>query len=484
MAVRIRKSVWSLPQGDPAITWYRKAVETLLAKDVNDPTSWRYLACVHGVPDGMDTPPAAEDFWEQCQHQSWFFLSWHRGYIAAFEAVIARTIADLGGPADWALPYWDYSESLKTNPKARLMPPDFFDRTVDGKPNALWSRRANVSNGDFGLDDSVVSLHALTFKKFSGAAPGAPTGFGGPVTGFHTGGGPSGGLENIPHNRIHTQIGGSNGFMSFPSTAALDPIFWLHHCNIDRLWEVWRNQAGQGTDFKNPTTANWLSDVTFNMHDGDGKAFTYVSADVLDTTRFMHGYKYDKVPVPQAPALETLEVAMAAADEHGQPELAGASQGGPVTLEGTVTKIDVPLVAKTKTKSFLESTIPTPQHVYLSLENITGVGAPGDYRVYLDMPGAGQPPVLAGVLTTFGLERASDSARTHGGSGLNHVFDITELAPGLGLTGGTVSGLKVSFERVGVAASTTESPPGLESIAVPAPRESSIKVGQINLFYD
>jgi len=37
MAVRIRKSVWSLPQGDPAITWYRKAVETLLAKDINDP---------------------------------------------------------------------------------------------------------------------------------------------------------------------------------------------------------------------------------------------------------------------------------------------------------------------------------------------------------------------------------------------------------------------------------------------------------------
>ena len=26
MAVRIRKSVWSLPQGDPAIDWYRKAI--------------------------------------------------------------------------------------------------------------------------------------------------------------------------------------------------------------------------------------------------------------------------------------------------------------------------------------------------------------------------------------------------------------------------------------------------------------------------
>ena len=22
-------------------------------------------------------------------------------------------------------------------------------------------------------------------------------------------------------------------------TAGLDPLFWLHHANIDRLWEVW-----------------------------------------------------------------------------------------------------------------------------------------------------------------------------------------------------------------------------------------------------
>jgi tyrosinase len=27
--------------------------------------------------------------------------------------------------------------------------------------------------------------------------------------------------------------------MSDPGIAALDPIFYLHHCNIDRMWAVW-----------------------------------------------------------------------------------------------------------------------------------------------------------------------------------------------------------------------------------------------------
>jgi tyrosinase len=480
MAVRIRRSVWSLPLGDPAISWYRKAVEALIPRPVTDPTSWRYLAAVHGVPDGMTTPAAAADFWDQCQHQSWFFLSWHRGYVAAFEAVIAKTIEGLGGPADWALPYWNYSESLSSNPNARLMPPDFFAPTVDGKPNALRSRRAEVSNGDFGLDDTVVSLDALTFENFSDSTPGAPTGFGGPVTGFHTGGGPSGGLESVPHNAIHTRIGGDRGFMSFPVTAALDPIFWLHHCNIDRLWEVWRNQ---GQAFKNPATADWLTEVQFNMHGGDGAPFTYVSAGMLDTTKVLHGYQYDSVPPPAVDFAVTVEVAMADEPKRGQPELAGASKGS-VSLKGDVTHVEVPLVKKLKTRSFVEFSMPTPRHVYLSLENITGAGVPGDYKVFLEMPGDNQQPMLAGILTTFGLERASDPNRDHGGSGLNHVFDITALADKLGLTTGTVSRLKVSFVRVGVAASSKETPAGLESYGVPAPRAPSIKVGRLNLFYD
>src|SRR5258708_12382851 len=98
MAVRIRKSVYSLPQGDTTISWYRKAVDALIKKSVTDPTSWRYLAAVHGVPAGMSTPSAAEDFWDQCQHQTWVFGSWHRGSVHPFHPPTPTTILHHRGP--------------------------------------------------------------------------------------------------------------------------------------------------------------------------------------------------------------------------------------------------------------------------------------------------------------------------------------------------------------------------------------------------
>jgi Common central domain of tyrosinase len=39
-------------------------------------------------------------------------------------------------------------------------------------------------------------------------------------------------LESI-HNGIHGWVGGTMGDIS---TSAYDPIFWAHHCMIDRLW--------------------------------------------------------------------------------------------------------------------------------------------------------------------------------------------------------------------------------------------------------
>ena len=64
-------------------------------------------------------PPAAtrRRDWDQCQHQSGYFLPWHRGYLAAFEAIVRDSIVKQGGPATWALPYWDYNEAA--NPNAR-----------------------------------------------------------------------------------------------------------------------------------------------------------------------------------------------------------------------------------------------------------------------------------------------------------------------------------------------------------------------------
>ncbi|KIW32469.1 uncharacterized protein PV07_04014 [Cladophialophora immunda] len=42
------------------------------------------------------------------------------------------------------------------------------------------------------------------------------------------------------HGNYHTLVGGPNGHMSSPSIAAFDPVFWLHHCNVDRIFAIWQ----------------------------------------------------------------------------------------------------------------------------------------------------------------------------------------------------------------------------------------------------
>lgn len=54
-------------------------------------------------------------------------------------------------------------------------------------------------------------------------------------------------LEYFLHNGVHVWIGGvwgrgprEAGHMSRAPVAVNDPSFWLHHCNVDRLWAIWQ----------------------------------------------------------------------------------------------------------------------------------------------------------------------------------------------------------------------------------------------------
>src|SRR6185295_9901179 len=103
------------------------AMAQMWTKPINDPHSWRYQAAIHEYSRDFD-PLASDDdqlpstndrtrFWNQCQHGSWFFLPWHRMYLSCFERIVRKTVIELGGPDDWTLPYWNYSD--KDNPDAR-----------------------------------------------------------------------------------------------------------------------------------------------------------------------------------------------------------------------------------------------------------------------------------------------------------------------------------------------------------------------------
>jgi hypothetical protein len=51
-----------------------------------------------------------------------------------------------------------------------------------------------------------------------------------------------------PHNQLHDVIGGQGGVMSDVSIAAFDPVFWLHHCNMDRHYYTWMYNNTEGFD--------------------------------------------------------------------------------------------------------------------------------------------------------------------------------------------------------------------------------------------
>ncbi len=415
MAVRIRKDVWSLPAGDSTLQWYARAVEVMRGRSLGDRTSWTYLAAVHNVRPGAPERPGSAAHWRQCQHQTWYFLPWHRGYLACFEAIVSETIAGLGGPSDWALPYWNYSEALTVQPNARRIPPAFRNQTLpNGAVNWLWAPRAQSVNGDFGFADDVVSLDALKIAFFANS--GFQVGFGGPVTGFSLAGNENGAPEEVPHNWVHGLIGGQSGFMSFTTTAALDPIFWLHHCNLDRLWEVWRNGG-----HSSPTEATWRSGQTFSIPRSTALSYNFTCADVLDTTTILHGYQYDSTPVAREPVAPqpVPEVVVAAAGRRAPPtapiaetvalgadapDLVGSSSAT-LALEGPVTRTSLEIRRDLSARFALEAAAPT--RVFLHLEGITGLGAPGNFRVYVGPAGA-EPTLVAGQFSTFGLETRLD----------------------------------------------------------------------------
>jgi tyrosinase len=90
--------------------------------------------------------------------------------------------------------------------------------------------------------------------------------------------------------------------MSDPDTAGLDPIFWLHHANIDRLWEVWRQNPATHVD---PTDPNWIKgpasvgERAFSMPMPDGESWDYTSGEMIDLAKL--GYTYDDLSPAVAP---------------------------------------------------------------------------------------------------------------------------------------------------------------------------------------
>jgi tyrosinase len=468
MSGKVRKDVWKLDHWDPILVWYAKGIAEMQKRPVTDPTSWRYQAAIHDyvrendplAKKGEKMPADSDRFWMQCQHHSWFFLPWHRMYLACFEQIVAAAVKQLGGP-DWALPYWNYSDP--DNAYARKVPPAFRSpKLPDGSPNALFvqERAPDCNAGNEIADDVDVDIsRCLSASKFAAAAHGGSVGFGGPQTKFNHGEGRVGFVEATPHNTIHGAVGGNDGYMGAFETAALDPLFWIHHCNIDRLWEVWRTRNEQHAD---PSGGVWSS-FKFEIHNSSGKIIKFTAADMVDTTSARLDYTYEDTSDPLEAVAEIAKAPMA---EQPVPEMVGATEK-PIKISkgGATTTL---AISEPKGPAHAEMAVSMRRRVYLNIENVTGAGA-ANYRVYVNLPDKADPKqhreYLAGVLPTFGVREASRKDEKHAGSGLHVTLEITDLVQRLSERDAwDPKSLKVSFV------------PRKEGAA-------DIQVGRVSLYY-
>lgn len=498
--LRKRENVFDLggDWADP-ILWYARGVKAMKARKLDEPTSWNFFAAVHGIEgvrwlwdhygftDASDASPGPADeaiYFNQCQHQSWYFLPWHRGYLLALENVLRREIGLLGGPHEtWALPYWSYFATGQN-----ILPPAFQSANwPDGQgDNPLfvqqrWGPMGGTSAYDIGADTNLTPMND---PSFTGPGGGGGVGFGGPETGFSWSGNEIGGIEHDPHNFVHGLIGGASpteeypsppfppgipldGVMSHPRTAALDPIFYLHHCNMDRLWESWNKfplgkPTADPSDWQNPSNPKWLDgpasigEREFAMPNPDGSKWVYTPIEMRDIAAL--GYTYDDLtPGVRTPGVTVAErmgnLGIAAGrvvaaggltvPSQNRVEMIGASIGG-LSLAGSNSVRSVVRTEPDARGRVMRSlrglgpTSATPDRVFLNLENVTALSDATMFRVYVG-GAVGADPVgdkdyLAGTVALFGVSQASDPAGGHAGNGITYTLEITRIVDKLHLS--------------------------------------------------
>lgn len=283
VALPKRRSLAGLAWNDPIVASYRDAVGIMKQKPDSDPFSWVSLAKIHG------TDPNTYHF---CPHGDWYFLPWHRAYTAMYERVVRKLTSNPG----FAMPYWDWT----SNP---LMPQMFLTPTTpDGKPNWLcvteqgWTRTwpANKPMPPEIVGPAVLKdiLNAQGYENFGTSRNPAQNNL--DPSWVPRGGGAQGILEARPHNLVHNNVGGWMPTASSPR----DPLFFMHHSNIDRIWALWNVNHTNSTNplwtkmrfadnFLNVDGSAWSPAVS-ELYVPEKLGYTYgLSAQQITTPRFV-----------------------------------------------------------------------------------------------------------------------------------------------------------------------------------------------------
>jgi tyrosinase len=389
--LRERENVAGMDSSHPMLSSYADAVQRMKDLPESDPRNWDQQAAIHR---------------NWCPHGNWYFLPWHRAYVLAFEEICR----DLSGNPDFALPYWNWTQNNSI--------PDPF------RQGALWNDtrerdRVFAVTVEQSIIDSILSQGDFeffaSFRPF-GQNDTAPRWQRDEL-------GAASRLEAAPHDFVHGAIGGDMGDVQ---TSPLDPIFWLHHCNIDRLWAEW-NARGH----RNTSDARWTDFVFEQIFvDQNGTAFDVVVGDLQDITQL--GYTYDTIAQPLLPEPSPLPPLLDRARERFElmePQV--ATLGSEVSFPVETPQSALPLAAEAVSAGDVAAEGGTKVLAF-----VRGVEAPQDpqvtVNVFLNCPylSADTPvsdPHYVGNFTFFGFH--GGNGHDHGGHGhdtKSFAFDLTE----------------------------------------------------------
>ncbi len=282
----------------PIMVRVRKNAESLILRERNRFLS--AMAVLNGQGRGRWTDLRDMHLGEAYEqiHSNYSFLPWHRAYLLNLERELQAIDPEV------ALPYWKFDE-----PAPKLIQPSFIGRgrlslPVDfsaTNPLRNWS----VDGGSVGVlrGNGVGPTNVIPVRNELQSLRISE----GPNANFedfcHFRPNPAG-LENDPHNGAHGWNQG--GWISNPATSQRDPLFYLLHANVDRLWAKWQ----------------WLPDGTVGTRSDPNSPVSYADDPALlngqnrnDTMWPWDGLDRDSIPTrpPNAPGGGMLDSPMTTA---------------------------------------------------------------------------------------------------------------------------------------------------------------------------
>jgi hypothetical protein len=374
--------------------------------------------------------------WGTCQHGNLNFLPWHRLYLHFFE----RSLRKQSGDNSLALPYWDYYAEKSSNGEGLAIPA--LVRTSASSPLYDEFRTGGLNENTSAVDPrSASAAQAFKFDDF---------------THF------SNTLQQQPHGVMHCALGTgcATPDMGFVPIAGLDPVFYMHHSNIDRLWQCWLNRQSGGK----PIDLAWAKanlgmpeswyDIRYDFADENGSKVTVTIADAFAPGMTPRYAQEDDCDI----SIPTATVAQAAMAE-GKALQAHAPMGSaePVTLRGTAVTVPLRTQERLLRAAPLPKAVALPGRTILVLDDVRMDGSPAlTYEIHL---ASAREPKRTVYIATFNFFGVGGHGGAHHGEAAElgaHVYDVSAEVRQLGVD--SADDLAVHFKPTTLMTTTSAAP--------------------------